>query len=468
MYPRRPINQQSPWPSVWLCGVLLLIAAAVFVYYSGLAPGHSTAYYRMLAEAFLAGRTSLDILPRPDLLALANPYDPIANRALRLQDATLFNGRYYLYFGPVPALFPWLMVKWLTGIALTDRALTLFFLIAGTACLLALAFSLAARIGERSPAALAWIGVSLSLATWLPFLARRPFVYEAAISGAYFFTALGALLLWDTLRRADRHAWPGYAAASLCFGLAAGCRLPYALTVLLLFFAWMAASHGEGRGQRLRHGAALFLPWLGAMAALAAYNYARFGDIFETGARYQLTIYDVRSGMAFLSPGQWAEHVYVYLMRVLPWNFGQDFPFLGKLGWRRLVETPFGESFVQEPAFGLWVNSPFSLFMLALLAPAVWRGMDARARWLLAGIAAYALAMLGFVSLYFFITQRYAVDFAPWFMLLAGIGYLRRLSLCESARERRLLLTAGGALAAIGVISGLSAGYCGYVGRGCG
>ena len=60
--------------------------------------------YNLLAKGYLSGHLSLSILPAPELLALPDPYDPIANARLRIWDATLFKGRYYLYFGPTPAL----------------------------------------------------------------------------------------------------------------------------------------------------------------------------------------------------------------------------------------------------------------------------------------------------------------------------------------------------------------------------
>ena len=84
------------------------IAAVLCIWYFAAAvplrhlPQHR--YYNLLADAFRAGQTSLLVTPSPELLALPNPYDPAQNAALRLHDATLYRGRYYLYFGPTPAL----------------------------------------------------------------------------------------------------------------------------------------------------------------------------------------------------------------------------------------------------------------------------------------------------------------------------------------------------------------------------
>jgi hypothetical protein len=42
--------------------------------------------------------------PAPEISALPDPYDSVANGPYRLHDASFYKGRYYLYFGPVPAV----------------------------------------------------------------------------------------------------------------------------------------------------------------------------------------------------------------------------------------------------------------------------------------------------------------------------------------------------------------------------
>ena len=71
----------------------------------------TTSYYDMLADAFLHGQTDLLVKPDPHLLTLPNPYDPVANMRYRLHDASLYRGKYYLYWGPVPGLLL-TPVKW--------------------------------------------------------------------------------------------------------------------------------------------------------------------------------------------------------------------------------------------------------------------------------------------------------------------------------------------------------------------
>src|SRR5687768_11579465 len=65
------------------------------------------AYYASLTEGFLRGQLSMAHRPDPRLMAMPHPYDHQAREANKvpyLWDASYFNGRYYLYFTPLPAL----------------------------------------------------------------------------------------------------------------------------------------------------------------------------------------------------------------------------------------------------------------------------------------------------------------------------------------------------------------------------
>lgn len=71
----------------------------------------STSILQAYTEGLASGQASLPIKPDPRLLKLPNPYDPDENQGYRVLDASLFEGKYYCYFGVVPFLFifvPWL------------------------------------------------------------------------------------------------------------------------------------------------------------------------------------------------------------------------------------------------------------------------------------------------------------------------------------------------------------------------
>ena len=87
-------------------------------------------YYGELADALLAGQLHLKIAPVPELAALPDPYAPEQNEPYRLHDAVYYGGRYYLYWGPVPAL---LHAAWmgLTGWPSSNNAMVVLFGLGG-------------------------------------------------------------------------------------------------------------------------------------------------------------------------------------------------------------------------------------------------------------------------------------------------------------------------------------------------
>src|SRR5688572_9679064 len=83
--------------------------------------------YGLLVRGYLKGQLHLDAVPDPRLKTLADPYDPAQNAPYRLPDASYFNERYYLYFGPVPAVVLMAPYELLTGRELPTGAATFVF-----------------------------------------------------------------------------------------------------------------------------------------------------------------------------------------------------------------------------------------------------------------------------------------------------------------------------------------------------
>ena len=89
--------------------------------------GGASSYPMMLAESFLKGQTYLATKPKPELLALPDPYDPNFNDHYRLHDASLYQGKYYLYFSPVVSILILAPIRYVTGFYLSDTFLTCMF-----------------------------------------------------------------------------------------------------------------------------------------------------------------------------------------------------------------------------------------------------------------------------------------------------------------------------------------------------
>ncbi|MDE3061395.1 MAG: hypothetical protein KGJ06_10330, partial [Pseudomonadota bacterium] len=166
-----------------LAGAALMYAWCTHFYSTGQSDWIS---YQMLGQAFLAGHTHLGTVPDPRLLALPNPYNPAGRDGIRLLwDASLYQGKYYLYFGPVPALLLWIPVKLATGFDLHDLQLNFIFCLAGTYFLL----RILAGLMERQPPGVRWEMTpaifALGFGTWIFQMLHQGGIYDVPVAGAY-------------------------------------------------------------------------------------------------------------------------------------------------------------------------------------------------------------------------------------------------------------------------------------------
>jgi hypothetical protein len=388
--------------------------------------------YNLLTQAFAHGQLHLLEPPRMELFEMPDPFDPGRNAPYRLHDASLYHGRYYLYFGaaPVVALFlPWRAL----GLGDLPESLAALIFAAGAFLFSVLLLRhLLRRHLPETPAVLQVLAVLvLGFANVMPFLLRGATVYEVAISAGAFFL-MGATCLLVTAADAEPPRAARLALGSLFLGLAVGSRANHVVLVpLVLLLAWLIL--GDSR-IRLKAVAAALAPVGLCLLFLGLYNHARFGSWTEFGTRYclvghpPLPWYTPRVSVA---PA-------LYFDLVAPPAVEVDFPFL-------LPDTRFPgvlpQGFYAEPTTGLLFHSPFLLVLLA--APWLLRAKPSRAaaglRAPIALLAAIGAACLLFRSLIVpWATMRYEADYAA-FLLLAAILLLFLAYDRLRGRARRVL-----------------------------
>jgi hypothetical protein len=357
--------------------------------------GKTSEYYPLLTDAYLAGQTSLLVKPSPELLALPDPYDHIANAKYRLHDASLYHGKYYLFYGPTPVLVLFLPYKLLTGVHLQTRVAVALFCIIGFACSSVLFFLLAKREKWDCPPWFALAAVlSLGTAPAVSVLLSRPSFYEVTISAAYACVMAGFLFSLRALGE-ERPPCGSLVWAGLCFGLAAGCRPNFALIAILM--AILVAF--RLRSDRVR-ASAFVGPIVLCGILLAIYNYIRFENPFEFGIQYQL----------FDSTRE--------VTNLFARSASSFFPTLAVL-----IFSP-GQIAGPEIATGLLRWSP--ILFTGLLAPCILRfgsGKDhvnlSATRFVIYGMYLSSLCILILMALLGYVNRRYVMDFAPGFALLS-------------------------------------------------
>ncbi len=282
-------------------------------------------HYEYLVDGLLSGHLYLSRAPAPELLALPDPYEPQANLPYRLWDASLYQGKYYLYYGPTPALLLMLPWKVATGHHLPQWAATAVFAIAGLGALALLLTALRKKyFPNATPTHLFFAVVLAGHVSWLPVILRRPAFWELPIVAAAALFWWGLFFLWkyhDTGRGAR---WALAAGTALAFAL--GARPTYVLCASVVVLAFLAPFPTE---RWLRTLASrlwpIALPLIIGGLGLLAYNYARFGDAREFGNSYQLWGIDERHVLHF-SPHFFGANLRLYLFS-LP-DISPYFPFL--------------------------------------------------------------------------------------------------------------------------------------------
>lgn len=363
-------------------------------------------YYDLLGRAFANGHLYLPVKPQPELAALANPRDPrfSGRNGYGLLDTVLYRHRYYLYHGATPALLlfaPWYLV---TRHDLPENFAAFLLAILGYLFLSRLFLRVLsyASIPVTAPI-LALCLLTLGVGQSVPFLLHRVKVYEVAIACGYFCVSAGFYFLFRWLSSSQARAlWA--ALSGLCFGLAIGARPHLGLAAAAAGFVLVVRF-------AKRDLLPFTVPVLASIAAMAAYNYARFESPVEFGLSYQVadpSYQNIRLSMVNEIPGLY------YILLCQP-RFAPEFPFV-RLAWRQ----PFGSDentmpahYFLEPTAGIPAIAP--VVCLAILLPFYRKRLDIQRGLFafLAAIGAFALICILFIAATGLMSQRFEVDFAP-------------------------------------------------------
>jgi hypothetical protein len=213
-----------------------MVVAVVLISYAFFATGGSwrfrdgMGYFSALGDAFLEGHLYLGTQPPPELANDPNPFDAARRDALRargvaiMPDASLFNGRYYLYWGPVPGVIhaAWRLVS---RHELADSTAQVLAAVAMPLAFMATVSHTRSQYWPRAPSFIVWgSSIAFGLGGIMLFMVGRPSVYhEAILVGAAFL-----LPAWYFLLRAyqsDRRRAVYLLISGLLMGCAVGARL---------------------------------------------------------------------------------------------------------------------------------------------------------------------------------------------------------------------------------------------------
>ena len=356
-------------------------------------------YYSMLADALLDGRLSIGYTPDE----------------VHLIDMVPFEGRYYLQWGPVPALFH--VLAKLGGGELSDRVACILAGWLASLVFLRIILTIRERYFPHLPL---WICraffVAFALGSPTAFVSLRGTIYHESIGIAAMFVVLGFVFLL-------RHtAKPSLGTSLLCgtmIALAVGTRLT-AVIYAGVFFLGLGALERHWRPS-LKTSVARFtafaLPVALACLMHLANNQARFGSPWEYGLQYMADPLQREAGFHVSRlPMNFLHYVLapIQLKAELPWIIND--------GWAPGTRAP-GITHRTEGMASMLLVTPFLLFGFWIFR--LWRRDAACPRELAVfGAIAGASGALSCLLLLSFsdASRRYMQDFVPAMMIVAFVG----------------------------------------------
>lgn len=394
-------------------------------------------YYGELASSFKNGQLYLDDQPSQALLALSDPYD----YDLRVQanvedfpwDVSLYKQKFYLYYGPLPALvLSFLSNELLSQIG--DRHLVIAFAFGLFFYETLILLTFFARSLPKVPGWLVGLCVlTVGLTAPTPIVLQESRLYQVAVLGAQFFFVGGCYWIYSAITQEQINLWKiGFAA--IHWALALGTRIsiaPMILYAMAVAIIYMAILHKTSVREILHPIIIIGIPLCIAAASLAWYNWARFDSIFEFGLQYTLTDINYPKARDIFSVKHIGTNLYNYFVH--PLRLSSHFPYLIRIEYR----------ISNERLGGLLYVAPYILFALLPVVYGV-RSMLTRKKlpspctaridpefWMLVTFAGSAIIGAITILSFWTVQLRYTDDFMPSLLLFATANVAKAYGVLE-------------------------------------
>ena len=329
-----------------------------------------TDYYAELARSFINGKTYFLGPYNPLIYSHPNPYGMQAFLDnVIIQDASFYNGKYYTYYGPVPALFyvfVWLITQRLPTdnlmIAVTLITINLFVLLFVYRLFLSKTFSFTLALTAVA------VYVCIFFNPLYLLIYRDHTTALVARLFAVFLFGVGFLTLAEIFRdKFPKSRWIVFAASSV-MSLSMLCKANFILDCVIVSIFFCCVLLQRGRKVLLDYAPVLLPPTFCALSVLC-YNYIRFDSPFQNGLKYITNSIDYFHGAKFFHfPQNPAYFVYLLCKKTYEYFF---IPFSID-GGGRLVADQSGYPFVGNPE--LYTAGSIGFFvMVPILGFLIWK-----------------------------------------------------------------------------------------------
>jgi hypothetical protein len=413
----------------WLTALSALVVILIYIFFVSVGTWTNwpttTDFYAQLARAFDHGQVSLLTQPDPSILTLQNPYqyDELRKKANYIWDVSLFNGKYYIYWGPAPAV-----IMTIVGLFHPIKAGDQYVVFASACGLffvnILLLFGLWRRFFSDLPVwAFEIIVVLVGLVSPLLWSLNDPEIYEASILFGQFLLISGFYFAFIAFDHPESSTWK-LTLAGMCWAIAIASRvtliLPIAFWIALFTFFTVRTNKRDVWKSLI----VMIVPLLIGLAAMGWYNWVRFDSPLEFGLHYQLTSSDLRKTQLF-SLTYLPSNLYGYIF--YGFDLQNTFPFLVADNPMQPILFPnLTPNVLFEQTTGILWTSPFLLFALTPLIALIKKKKSSEQnnvmQWVSISLLGSTFLLFSTILLYFYQTMRFLDDVVPQLALLSGIG----------------------------------------------
>lgn len=394
-------------------------------------------------DAFMKGQLHLDVEPTAELLAIENPYAPSERDGIYyLFDRAFFEGKYYSYFGIAPILVVYFPFYLVTGFLPTDSTVMgIFSLITALFLPLAVIEWTKLRKANIRPwfAGVCAVGAYFASMALLIQRGRTPFYYIAAAAGMAFVAAFAFWVLkaLGQKKRLPRTAFMALAGISFALGFLSRINSVLSAAVIIAAFVilyFIKSIKAKNLGAFFSEMAALALPVVGAIGFSLYYNHIRFGDIFQFGTDYQLTVanaslYEI--GLSGIFPA-----IFHYFLQ--PFEASAQFPYIA---FSYLPLADYGKAVYIDSSFGIFAL-PFMLSLL--LNPVLFKSKKVNKNGkILLAVSLFSLAATAFLNFCLGgVIFRYTADISLPAALISAVILLEAVLLLQEKYPAEIAKTA--------------------------
>lgn len=259
--------------------------------------------YYDLTEALAKKQVYLDREPSDDIKNMENPYDYKARKKLIDEkgadfawDMAYYKGKYYVYFGVVPAVTTYLPVYLITHRHIPNYLVVLLVSIIAMFGMFLLVKEIVKRYFKETKLLvfLLILGWLINTAGLLSILGYAT-IYNIPILYSIMFIFYG-LYFWLSSIKEDKISKVRIFLGSLCMALVAGCRpqlLISSLFAIPIFWNSIFKDRKLFSKKSIVETIMFIFPYILVAIPIMYYNYIRFGSITDFGANYNITSNDM-------------------------------------------------------------------------------------------------------------------------------------------------------------------------------